>query len=105
IVLAYERESKRIITFNIGKRTNKTLRTVIQTLLLSKPKKIVTDKLNNYRFLIPKKLHTTALYGTNSIERFNLSIRTHLKRLNRRSICYSKSIILLAAVLKIYLWG
>ncbi len=105
IVLAYERESKKIITFNIGKRTNKTLRTVIQTLLLSKPKQIVTDKLNNYRFLIPKKFHTTILYGTNSIERFNLNIRTHLKRLNRRSICYSKSIILLAAVLKIYLWG
>ncbi|MFP5471639.1 MAG: IS1 family transposase [Bacteroidia bacterium] len=105
IVLGYERENKHIVTFNVGKRSNKTLGTVIATLLLSKPKQIFTDKLRNYRYLIPSYLHQTQLYGTNSIERFNLSVRTHLKRLNRRSICFSKSIILLAAVLKIYLWG
>ncbi|WP_409070947.1 IS1 family transposase [Flavobacterium sp.] len=38
------------------------------------------------------------------MERKNLSLRTHLKRLNRRSICFSKNLIILNAVLRIYFW-
>jgi insertion element IS1 protein InsB len=43
-------------------------------------------------------------YSTNHIERFNLTLRTHLKRLNRRTICFSRSLVLLNAILKIYFW-
>ncbi|MBN9294195.1 MAG: transposase, partial [Flavobacteriia bacterium] len=42
---------------------------------------------------------------TNHIERQNLNLRTHLKRLNRKTICYSKSLMMLLAVVKIYFWG
>ncbi|MFY1046718.1 IS1 family transposase [Chryseobacterium sp. GP-SGM7] len=35
----------------------------------------------------------------------NLNIRTHLKRLNRRTICFSKSNLILIAILKIYFWS
>jgi IS1 family transposase len=59
----------------------------------------------NYRFLIAKKLHSTCLHATNHIERKNLTIRTHLKRLNRKTICFSRSLVLLTAILKIYFWG
>ncbi len=38
------------------------------------------------------------------MERFNLNLRIHLKRLNRRTICFSKNLIVLTAVLKIYFW-
>uniref|UniRef100_UPI0038B39A68 IS1 family transposase n=1 Tax=Flavobacterium soli TaxID=344881 RepID=UPI0038B39A68 len=44
-------------------------------------------------------------FGTNHIERNNLTLRTHLKRLNRRAICFSKSLIVLVFVLKIYFWS
>ncbi|WP_394801047.1 IS1 family transposase [Niabella ginsengisoli] len=44
-------------------------------------------------------------FGTNHIERYNLSLRTHLKRLARRSICFTKSLKILQAILKIYFWG
>ena len=40
--------------------------------------------------------------GTNHIERHNLTIRTHIKRLTRRTICFSRKAIMLYAVLKIY---
>ncbi|WP_413614209.1 hypothetical protein [Flavobacterium sp. N2013] len=33
-----------------------------------------------------------------------MSLRTQLKRLNRRSICFSKSLIILSVVLRIYFW-
>jgi IS1 family transposase len=90
---------------HVGRRTNKTLNRVIESLHLSEAKKIYTDKLKHYRFLIQKKIHSIKARGTNHIERLHLNFRTHLKRLNRRSICFSRSLIMLISILKIYLWG
>jgi len=105
IVCALERKSKKIISFNIGKRTNQTLNKVVQSLHLSQAKKIFTDRLKNYKYLIEKGIHETTRFGTNSIERKNLDLRIHLKRLNRKTICFSKSTIMLSSILKIYFWG
>lgn len=104
IVYALQKDTKQVVDFAVGKRTNKTLNKVVETLLLSDTKKIFTDKLPNYRFIIPDEIHNTKFRGTNHIERMNLSLRTHLKRLNRRTICFSKSVIMLIACLKIYFW-
>jgi len=105
IVYALDRETKTVASFNVGRRTNKTLRHVIMSLELSKARKIYTDKLKNYRYLIAKKLHNTHVHSTNHIERHNLSIRTHLKRLNRKTICFTRSLVVLMAVLRIYFWS
>ncbi|OHT43949.1 IS1 family transposase [Flavobacterium tructae] len=104
LVYALEKNSRTVVSFNLGKRTNKTLNRVLDTLKLSEAKKIFTDRLKNYRYLIDEKLHSVKRFGTNHIERKNLTLRTHLKRLNRRTICFSKSIVVFAAVLKIYFW-
>lgn len=104
IVYALERETGKVVSFNIGSRTNKTLNVVLTTLKLSNPKAIYTDKLKHYKYLIEPKIHKTNQFGTNHIERKNLSLRTHLKRLNRRTICFSKSKLILESVLKIYFW-
>ena len=105
IVYALDRETKAVVSFNVGRRTNKTLKSVIRSLELSNAKRICTDKLKNYRFLIAKKLHQTLVHSTNHIERHNLSVRTHLKRLGRKTICFSRSLTVLMAVLRIYFWG
>ena len=105
IVLAFERETKKVVTFSVGKRTNKTLSFVLDILKLSVAKKIFTDRLKNYRYLIEEKFHSIKRFATNHVERLNLTLRTHLKRLNRRTICFSRSSIILTAVLKIYFWG
>jgi insertion element IS1 protein InsB len=104
LVYALEKNSKNVVSFNVGKRTNKTLSRVPDTLKLSEPKKIFTDRLKNYRYLIDEKLHSVKRFGTNHIERKNLTLRTHLKRLNRRTICYTKSLIIFISILKIYFW-
>lgn len=101
IVYALEKDTRRVVDFTIGKRTNKTLRNVTDKLLLSSASKVYTDKLLNYKYLKPQNIHSTKYRGTNYIERNHLTIRTHLKRLNRRSICYSKSVVLLSACIKI----
>ena len=105
MVSAYCRETKRIVRIHVGSRTNKTLNRVLISLELSQAKKIYTDKLKQYRFLISKKVHKTKPRATNHIERMHLNFRTYLKRLNRRSIGYSRSVFMLVCILKIYLWG
>ena len=105
IVYALDKETKQVVSFNVGRRTNKTLKRVIKSLELANARKIYTDKLKNYRYLIERKLHTTRIHCTNHIERHNLSVRTHLKRLNRKTICFSRSLGVLMAVLRIYFWG
>lgn len=104
LVYALEKNSKNVVSFNVGKRTNKTLNRVLETLKLSEAKKIFTDRLKNYRYLIDEKMHSVKRFGTNHIERKNLTLRTHIKRLNRRTICFSKSLVVFIAVLKIYFW-
>ncbi|HCL06873.1 MAG TPA: IS1 family transposase [Chitinophagaceae bacterium] len=95
-------QTKKPIDFVVGKRSKQTLATIVNTLLLSKVEKIRTDKLNIYRGLIPHNQHISEAYNINHIERNNLNLRTHLKRLSRRTICFSRSVTMLAACLKIY---
>ena len=53
----------------------------------------------------PKSIHKRFQYCTNKIERMNLTLRTHIKRLSRKTICFSKSEKYLEAHLKIYFWS
>jgi insertion element IS1 protein InsB len=104
VIYAIDKESRQVVDFKAGKRTKKNIKRVTDTLLLAECKQIYTDGLDIYGFVIPKKTHSVKRYGTNHIERKNLSLRTHLKRLNRKTICYSKSLLMLNACLKIYFW-
>ncbi|MGL4632314.1 MAG: IS1 family transposase [Leadbetterella sp.] len=105
IVYALEKETKKVVSFRVGPRTNKTLNEVIQTLTSAQATRIYTDKLINYKYLIESEIHNFKNRCTNHIERNNLTLRTHLKRLNRRTISYSKSQAMLSAVLKVYFWA
>lgn len=104
VVYALRRDTKEVIDFKVGKRNSKTFQRVIDTVQLSEPKKVHTDKLSLYKNLLPTELHSTKQYNINHIERKNLSIRTHLKRLARKTICFSRSKEMLEACLKIYFW-
>lgn len=104
ICYAINRRTKQVIDFVVGRKTKTNIRKVIKQLLPLKPKKIYSDKLPLYRSLIPKDIHSTKFKATNHIERKNLTLRTHLKRLNRKTICFSRSIVMLTACLKLYFW-
>ncbi|OTA14253.1 transposase [Xenorhabdus vietnamensis] len=49
-----------------------------------------TDNFASYSIL-PKEKHIVGKYCTQRIERTNLTLRTRLKRLNRKTLGYSKS--------------
>jgi IS1 family transposase len=105
ITYAINRATKVVTGFIIGSRTKETIGKLIEKLLVLQPRKIYTDGLNIYPSLIPSKIHCCFRYKTNIIERNNLSIRNSVKRLSRKTICYSKSAAMLAACMKIYFWS
>lgn len=63
-----------------------------------------TDNWESYQNLIPNYKHWIGKRGTQRIERQNLNFRTHLKRLQRRTICFSKSKQMLEAIVKLYIY-
>lgn len=105
IAYAIDRKTREVVGFSVGRRSLSTLKVVTESLIISGAKEIRTDKLNLYKKLIPESIHHVKRRGINYIERKNLTLRTHLKRLNRRTISYSKSSIILSAILKIYFWS
>lgn len=105
ITYALNRKTKQVINMIVGSRTKENIGLVIQSIIELKPRKIYTDKLNVYPSLIDKSIHSTRFHKTNKIERFNLTLRTHLKRLTRKTICFSKSREMLECCLRIYFWS
>jgi insertion element IS1 protein InsB len=99
------RDTREVIGFVVGSRTKKTLERLTTTLKHASPRRVFTDKLNIYKSLLPREIHSTKKYSINRIERHNLTLRTHLKRLSRRTICFSRSTSMLSACLQIYFWA
>jgi len=104
VAYALERQTRQVVDFVVGKRTKATLKALIEPLLNIRPGIIRTDNLTHYQRIIPKKIHLAGAYCINRIERKNLSIRTHLKRLSRRTIAFSRDIEMLKSCLRIYFW-
>ena len=50
-----------------------------------------TDDWESYSSLIPKEKHVIGKRNTQKIENKNLLLRTRIKRLARKTICFSKS--------------
>lgn len=105
ITYSFSLKTRKIHTFHVGYRTVEIFKKLLSPIIQTKPTKIYTDKLNTYSLVIPSEFHSTKFLSTNHIERNHLSLRTHLKRLNRKTICYTKNIAILSAILTIYFWS
>lgn len=102
ITYAINRKTHQVMNVVFGSRTKENLGKVICLLKSKNPKKIITDKLNTYPNLVRPYPHDTSRYANNHIERGNLTLRTHIKRLFRRTICFSKSQKMLEASVLLY---
>ncbi|MGN6419504.1 MAG: IS1 family transposase [Pseudobacter sp.] len=105
VIYAINRKTREIVDFVIGSRTKENIEKVIKNLMIRSPKKVFTDGLLLYKSLIPSPLHGKNQFNTNRIERKNLTLRMHLKRLQRKTICYSRSEKMLAACFRLYAWS
>ena len=88
---AIEKQTGIIISWHNGRRTDWDLRVLLSQVQEIPIKKYYTDHLNFYKTTLMDSEHIVGKANTWKIERKNLNFRTHLKRLNRRTICYSKN--------------
>jgi len=91
LIYAINRYTKQIIHFVVGRRTKENIAIVVTALLNLQPKAIYSDRLNIYESLICKTIHKIYARCINYIERKNLTLRTFLKRLARKTICFTRN--------------
>ncbi len=103
LIYAINRKSKQVMEFLVGRRTKENIKQVIDTLLKLEPKHIYSDRLNIYPALLPVNIHRVYPKCTNYIERKNLTLRIQLKPLNRKTLCFTRSVTMLS--LKFHLWA
>lgn len=99
IWLAYERQTKKIVGIAFGDRSAETGRALWQSLPADYRKRaiIYTDEYKSYPCFLPKKRHRPCKKGlgqTNHIERFNNTIRQRCANLVRKTLSFSKNVLL-----------
>jgi insertion element IS1 protein InsB len=87
---AMDKRSGIIIAWHNGKRTDKDFEALLGHMENIPVNKYYTDDWGSYSKLLPSEKHQIGKDETWKIERKNLNFRTHIKRLNRKTICYSK---------------
>jgi len=97
------RATTRIAAYVLGRRTDKSCQQLSDKLAGCAIENFYTDDWQSYAKILPAERHTISKAETLNIERHNLNFRTHLKRLHRRTICFSKSAEIHAAVIKLYI--
>ena len=87
---AWDTINKRVVAHATGKRNVHTFSKLQRLLLKFNVKYFTTDNYVLYRSSIRNRQHVIGKKYTQGIERNNLTFRTRIKRLNRKTICFSK---------------
>jgi insertion element IS1 protein InsB len=86
-----------------GRRQDETCKKSLSNLKVFKSRTYYTDDWGSYSALIPKEKHVIGKINTQKIENKNLFLRTRVKRLTRKTICFSKSEALHDAVIGLFI--
>lgn len=94
-----EKTTRKVLAFVFGRRTHATFRRLIALL----PERLIdcldTDDWKSYTSIRFTPIHRIGKDLTWRIERKNLDLRTRIKRLARKTICFSKSELMHEAVI------
>jgi len=88
---AMEKTSGVILAWQNGRRTDESCARLMEKLSALPIRYFYTDDWQSYKKYIPSERHIIGKANTWKIERRNLNFRTHIKRLNRKTICFSKN--------------
>ncbi len=86
---AYNTKTGGILAYTFGPRTDETCRELLTPFTIGM---ITSDDWGSYVREVPKEKHLTGKIFTQRIERNNLTLRTRIKRLARKTICFSRSV-------------
>lgn len=88
---AIERKTGIILAYQNGRRTDESCQLLMKKLAHLPIAKFHTDNWGSYAKFISEEKHRIGKDNTWKIERKNLNFRIHIKRLERRTICYSRN--------------
>ena len=87
-----EKDTGIVLAWQNGRRQDKVLQKLLDKVAHLPIRLCYTDDWSAYSRLFPEEyLHIVGKEDSWRIERKNLNFRTHLKRLNRKTICFSKN--------------
>ena len=89
---AYNTKTGGVLAYTFGPRTDETCRELLALLTPFNIGMITSDDWGSYSREVPKDKHLTGKIFTQRIERNNLTLRTRIKRLARKTICFSRSV-------------
>lgn len=88
---AIDSATGRVLAFAFGRRTDEVCRSLLEKLAVFNVVRYFTDDWGSYSKLIPPDQHVIGKRHTQRIENKNLLFRTRIKRLARKTLCFSKS--------------
>jgi insertion element IS1 protein InsB len=100
---AIEKESRKVLAFVCGRRTKKNVVKLLRHLKAFTITCFYTDGWKVYEKLLPKDRHIASKKGTQRIERNNLTFRTRIRRLQRKTICFSKNLAIHKLVIALFI--
>ncbi|ENF78820.1 putative transposase, partial [Escherichia coli P0305260.10] len=80
------------LAYTFDPRTDETCRELLALLTPFNIGMLTTDEWGSYTRALPKEKHLTGKIFTQRIERNNLTLRTRIKRLARKTLCFSRSV-------------
>ncbi len=88
---AIDHKTGKILAYVFGKRKDEVFKKLRNLLILFGIKRFFTDDWGAYERHLPSGQHVVGKKNTQKIERKHLTLRTRVKRLARKTICFSKS--------------
>ncbi len=88
----FDTKRKRVVAYTFGSRNDETCRRLLSLLSQFQIGFITSDDWGSYAREVPSEMHLTGKIFTQRIKRNNLTLRTRIKRLARKIICFSRSI-------------
>ena len=88
---AIDRATGQVLAYVFGRRKDEAFRKLKKLLDPFGIKKYCTDGWGAYKKNLPESKHEIGKRKTQRIERKHLNLRTRIKRLQRKTICFSKT--------------
>ena len=105
--IALCRKTRQVVAYAVGDRSEQTCRCLWDAIPVAyRASHCFTDFWRAYQAVIPEDQHTAAgkeTGGTAHVERWNTTLRQRLARLVRKTLSFSKSLVMHEACLKLFL--
>jgi insertion element IS1 protein InsB len=94
-----------VVAYVFGRRTHETFRKLLCVLKQAglPVKKWMTDAWGAYEACLPAEQHLISKPNLQRLERKHLTLRTRIKRLTRKTICFSKSTFFHDGIIELFI--